>query len=79
MLQMRKTSRNDVLPVLEKVEGLTGMQLVLSKKKAIVVPNIFLVSKKLSTIPMIIKTRLCILSCSIEVGKMSWMQKLNKK
>jgi len=29
---MQKTSRNDVLPVPAKVEDLTGMQLVLSKK-----------------------------------------------
>jgi len=30
---MQKTSRNDELPVLAKVEGSTGMQLVLSKKR----------------------------------------------
>ena len=70
MLHMRKTSRNDVLPVPVKVEGLTEMQLRLSQKRRCST-KYFSSKKKESTIPMIIKIRLCILSCSIEVGKTS--------
>jgi hypothetical protein len=39
--------------------------------KDIPLPKIFRDNKKESTIPMIMNNRLCILSCSIDVGKMS--------